>query len=307
LALREGLDSLAELVYRQNVTRFLVPWDHERPWWYYLVYFWTDMAPWSFFLPLALRLPDRDDDERRLDRLAWIWIVGPIVFFSLSASKRSPYILPLAPAAAILAAGLAQRMLDGRLPAARRRNCLALLGVIGVLLVAGAFYGQLEIIDRFPQARPPLQATIGLLLAGGAAMLAAIGVATMRCRAAAAALMAFVILLYALAASWVLPAVNELKSSRPFCEAVNRHASAEEPLHAYRLWRWRGGYAYYTGRPVRLLDDLDELRRHWARTDRVFLIVERGMLREAREVIGNVEPLVDRPVGSNHAYLFSNR
>ena len=48
-------DFVIEVLYRQNFTRFSDPWDHQNPWWYFLIHFWPDFAPWAFFVPLAIR------------------------------------------------------------------------------------------------------------------------------------------------------------------------------------------------------------------------------------------------------------
>ena len=77
---------------------------HQRPWHYYSGYFWQDFAPWSWFVPLAAFLPGRDDDQRLPKNSPGPGDIGIILFFSLSDSKRSPYVLPIAPAVAILTA-----------------------------------------------------------------------------------------------------------------------------------------------------------------------------------------------------------
>ena len=64
----------------------------------------------AVFVPFAVAMPRRDEDEQKLDRLAWVWIAVVIGFFSIPLSKRSPYILPLAPAVAILVAGVFERL-----------------------------------------------------------------------------------------------------------------------------------------------------------------------------------------------------
>jgi 4-amino-4-deoxy-L-arabinose transferase-like glycosyltransferase len=267
LVIRGETAYLSEILWRQSVTRFVAPWDHQAPWWYYLVQLWIDMAPWVWFLPLALRLPERDADERGLDRLAWLWILVPILFFSLSASKRSPYILPVAPAVAILVAAPAERFLAGTLCRWRRSTALALLGSFGVLALAGA---------RSRRAPP-------------------------------AALAALLVSLYLVTGVRVLPAVDVYKSARPFCDEVRGRVGDDEPLRAYRTWEWRAGYAYYCRRPIPRVTSPEELRRYWARPERVHLIVERGMLDEVRSVLDGADPVLDRGIGSNHAYLFANR
>jgi hypothetical protein len=55
------------------------------------------------------------------------------------------------------------------------------------------------------------------------------------------------------------------------------------------------------------LETIDQLQDYWSVPERVFLIVERGRLDEARSVIGQMAPLEARAIGSNFAYLFANR
>jgi len=298
---------LHELLYRQHFARFVDPWDHERPWWYFLGYFWLDMAPWSVFVPLAIGLPDRDADERRLDLLAWAWIVAPIVLFSLSASKRSAYILPVAPAAAVLASGVAERFLGGRLGRPRTRATVGLLAALGIAALLAAIALWREQVPRYPDLATEIRAVAILLACGGATVVAAVVLMRRARPAGATALFSMVVVLYGLAAVAVLPAVDAHKSARPFCERVASVVGPDLPLRSFGFWEWRGAYAFYLARPIPNLETAAELRAYWDRDERVFVIVESTHLAPLRAVIGEERPRVESRVGSRTAYLFSNR
>ena len=107
-------DVLHEVLVRQNLVRFTDAWDHVKPWWYYAQYPWQ-YVPAIALLPLVPFLPGRADRERDLHRLAWTWIATTVLFFSLSTSKRAPYLLPIAPAIALLAAAVLSRFAGGTL------------------------------------------------------------------------------------------------------------------------------------------------------------------------------------------------
>ncbi len=309
LWLRGETGFLAELLYRQNLLRFVDPWDHERPWWYVLKYFWIDMAPWSFFLPLAWGLRSATEHEDRLQRLAWTWIFVIVVFFSFSASKRSPYILPVAPAMAILVSGIAERWLAdgcGRWRTRLTRLLHAVLGLVfaagGALLVAGSW------IPDPPEAlERPAQLLGATSLAGGLLVLGALLAQRRRRILASAALLGTVGALYLVASAAVLPAANTFKSHRPLSESIVARVGPDQPLRGFHQWRWRASYSYYTGRPIPNIESREALREYWARPEEVFLIVEVGRLEEFRAILGPVAPLLARTVGSNRAYLFSNR
>jgi len=310
LLVRGETGFLTELLFRQNVRRFFEPWDHTAPWWYFAEAFALDMLPWAPFVPLAWGLAPRDDGERRLNRLAWVWLVGIVVFFSLSASKRSPYILPAAPAAAILASAVYERWADGRLDRRRRALALALVLALGLVLLVGAAVAA-AMLDRRLSSPPELRraGVIGatLLAAGGLAIVAGASIPWRRRLAAGLALLGFTLASYVVAAALVLPPLDAIKSHRPFCEAIRREVPAAAPLHGYRLWRWRAAYSFYSGRRVRSLESAAELTRYWSRPERVFLVVERGMLDEVRASVDPGRPLAVHAAGHNQAYLFANR
>ncbi len=298
---------LREMLFRQNVTRFLAAWDHQAPPWYYLWNFWIDMMPWGWFLPIAALLPGRDREERRLDLLAWIWIGATIVFFSLSESKRSVYILPVAPAVAVLVAGVGSRLADGTLPRARRIAALALLAVSGALAAAGGGAVLFRLVPRYPEAAVEARMLGWLLVAGGAAILVAfLGPSRVR-TTAPAALLSLVLSLELLAAVALLPAANRYKSARAFCEQVTARVSEAEPLASYRFWTWRASYAFYTRRAILNLESPEELASFAAARPSSFVIVEDDGLAEAERVLGSREPLLKAGIGGTTAYLLPCR
>lgn len=80
-----------------------------KPWWYAVVSFFGDFAPWSPLIYLAAwqHFKDRTksgSSERRALRLLYIWMLFPVLFFSISHFKRDYYLLPALPAAALLVA-----------------------------------------------------------------------------------------------------------------------------------------------------------------------------------------------------------
>jgi 4-amino-4-deoxy-L-arabinose transferase-like glycosyltransferase len=81
-----------------NITRFVAgAGGHHNPWWLFAKTFWGDYFPWSLAFPFGLILALRRL-ERPGPRLALAWAVTTLIFFSISASKQSKYILPAVPA-----------------------------------------------------------------------------------------------------------------------------------------------------------------------------------------------------------------
>jgi 4-amino-4-deoxy-L-arabinose transferase-like glycosyltransferase len=90
------------------VVRFFHPFDHRGPIYLYVYVIFGLMAPWSALLPAAVvethSLRRAGAEPARADRFALVYFWATFIFFTLSGSRRSYYILPILPAAAILVA-----------------------------------------------------------------------------------------------------------------------------------------------------------------------------------------------------------
>ena len=112
---------------QHNLERFGTNmYQHSQPFWYYVPVFIVSVLPWSIFtVPAvwnALRqrwnvirsrgdgntADDSAQDPEWLDQFLMLWILVPVVFFSVSRSKLPGYILPAIPPAALLTAGYLQ-------------------------------------------------------------------------------------------------------------------------------------------------------------------------------------------------------
>ena len=109
-AARTGSEKGLEMVYRENVVRFFHPFDHRGPIYLYCYVIFALMMPWSAFLPAALaeahRKPDdgREGGATRRHRFTLVYFWATFIFFTLSGSRRSYYLLPILPAGALLVA-----------------------------------------------------------------------------------------------------------------------------------------------------------------------------------------------------------
>jgi 4-amino-4-deoxy-L-arabinose transferase-like glycosyltransferase len=103
------------------------------------------LLPWTALLPLACA-PLAARPRSLPTALAAAWFATGLVFFTLAASKRSVYLLPLYPAIALLAgAGVANPPVDGRLARLARLGARAYAPAAFVLsALAGAYAGGLD-------------------------------------------------------------------------------------------------------------------------------------------------------------------
>jgi len=92
----------------EHFERFLTS-EHKRtaPWWFFIAVTFAGFFPYWFVIPNAVRegmgkktQPEQVALDPRLrgdDKLLWIWILLPLLFFSSSHSKLVPYIFPIFP------------------------------------------------------------------------------------------------------------------------------------------------------------------------------------------------------------------
>ncbi len=123
------------------------------PWWYFLLILPAAALPWTVVVLSGWRaIRDRIKQRDALVTLLTIWIAVPLIFFSLSNSKRPQYILPLIPAIGLLVGLLAAKH-KGRFPGARAAG--AFLCVLGAGLI-----GAHRWIPAMVAATPAIATTI---------------------------------------------------------------------------------------------------------------------------------------------------
>ncbi len=77
--------------------------QHPQPFWFYLPVILIGAFPWTFMLPVLLKKSVSSMEDRRESQFLWLWLVLPVLFFSISSGKLITYVLPcFAPLAILL-------------------------------------------------------------------------------------------------------------------------------------------------------------------------------------------------------------
>lgn len=159
---------VGRLVLTQNISRFFSAWNNVQPFYYYLHRFPVSFLPWSIFFPVAAVafLRARREPELAPLRYVVLWLSLVFVFFSISSGKRTVYLLPIFPAAAMVLGWFFTRGL-ARVGGARSRAVLASSFVFCAVLVAAAIAAPVVIVG-FHREALPAALMASLLLAVGA-------------------------------------------------------------------------------------------------------------------------------------------
>lgn len=237
--------------------------NHHQPPWYFLVHLPLDFMPWTLAaLPAIAWAWGRRRDRAIATTLAWALL--PVVAHSVIVEKRNIYVLPEAPAWAMLT-GAWIATTDARAMRRVLAACALLLGLLGVGALAMPFV-PLRGVAAEALAMPGVPWTLATI--GLACLVAAIGLAWEVApwgetrsagrasrrrgpvRAAVALALAFGFVESGLL--WSLGRFDALKSGRGMGEAIRRHASGGPAGMTPRTW---DAYVYYSGRT---LDDIGE-------------------------------------------------
>jgi 4-amino-4-deoxy-L-arabinose transferase-like glycosyltransferase len=252
VAMNNHWDYLNNLLFKQTVVRFLNPWHHHQPVYYFFVSILYDFLPWTPFFLLAL--PLTRNARKDLDpgqRFSWAVIVFTLVFFTLSKGKRSIYILPVFPFAAYVTAAKIQ-WIAGKARLARPELAAGLISgflmaILGLGCLLAAFDG-VDIPLGWVEAPLPKAwiASAGILLIG-ISILVFTSVLKNRVNAMVAGVVAAMLVVNLLFFQVLLPWLDPFRSSRGFSENMNRiirtESAPDKPVvgmvdyrSAYRLY-----------------------------------------------------------------------
>lgn len=194
-----------EVIVKQTVGRAVATWVHQAPPWFYLLHLPATLFPWFFLALFAVIARPRS--------FLVNWIVAVLLPYSLMASKLDVYMMAMIPAVALLVAEY-----DGRW--IRLGNAIT-AGLL-ILAIAGLF-AKVPPIDVKPLC-------IVTAVAGAIALVIILR-ATPAMATVTAGIAALLPLLYV--AVMMMPAVNELASTRPLVAALARQQVPAEQIALY--------------------------------------------------------------------------
>lgn len=241
-----------EFILRHNLGRFsLNLYYHRYPFWFYVPTLLLGVMPWATFVIAALVGTVRDWRRRPAPKTAGfpeflaVWILGIVIFFSISESKLPGYILPAFPPCAMLLADWLRRR-EGPAPAWLHVLHALLLGtlVTAVLLTPYLFL-------QGPHTIPP--ATLKVTVVLGAVVFAAMagtllrrGLSLLRFATLAPTIVLMAFLLRAGSAS-----IDRMVSARPVARGLAAMGAGDAPLAVFKAHRQTEyGLAFYRNQRI---------------------------------------------------------
>ena len=273
-ALRLDGYSITALFHRQIIGRTFHAVDHSVsvfywPFFHFVVLAWG-MAPWSLLIPWAVFAAYRARrDAPQSFLLCWAGVV--FVFFTLIASKREIYILPMFPAAAALI-GLWVARSAPSLSIKPIRMVAAVYGAVLVVVAIGAIALAPTVIGRkypdvlfdFDNSLLPVWAGAGVVAMAAAFFGKKTGHVIGAC--VGSALITFVVMITS-----ILPWVDEYKSPRDICNVYTSARSRDSDIAIFRGMREE--FAFYTKSVIKALKNKEELKEFFDTNKSMFCFV----------------------------------
>ncbi len=257
-------DFFRVFILEHNLARFSTNvYHHPQPVWFYLPVVLLAAMPWTLWLIMTvverLRLIWRERQEAFASRDdSWalfllLWMLVPILFFSVSESKLPGYILPSMPAAALLVteylAARRERETKISLPLALTHGFFC-----GLLIFAALSAASVAITRHLTLGQ-------GTYVAAAIAAVFAIGISAALVTRSGLRLLtrfsAFAVVASVFVAIWqAAPVIEATQSSRPVAEAIQSFSRERVPVALYHVSRVQQyGLDFYLNRPTQQYDD----------------------------------------------------
>jgi 4-amino-4-deoxy-L-arabinose transferase-like glycosyltransferase len=245
-------------ILQHNLARFRTDlYHHSEPFWFYLPVVLLGLVPWTMFVVEALlesirrwRVEGREmfRSEDDFSALLVIWLIVPVLFFSVSASKLPGYIVPALPAGTLLLAEYVRRHASDNVRP--RILPIVLHSTVAASLVVPALMLQYIVFQhRLPWGR-------ALEISLAFAMLLGVGMVVTLYRRFGLRVVRFVTLVpVVLALSAALrigaPALDATLSARPLAEELSKMENRTLPLAVLGVSReTQSGLQFYRNQAI---------------------------------------------------------
>jgi 4-amino-4-deoxy-L-arabinose transferase-like glycosyltransferase len=259
-------DFLHYVLVTETAERLTTPdLDRTGPFWYFLPYLLAGALPWSLAVLFSWRSIRKPDPAMFY---LILWIVVPLLFFSLSQSKRPQYILPLMPAIALIVT----RIWD---EAKTRGAAIAMAALGGLLLVAPLFLHRTRIKPQIAPAADDAAIALGIMFAAGSLI-------ALFTRKRELVLIGLTLpsISMPLLVNPLMAAIGETRSARSFVEELNPHLTPQ--TRVISVESYTGSLAFYLRRRMIVAtDDASEFTSNYlVRRYELFSSDRRTMIRD---------------------------
>jgi 4-amino-4-deoxy-L-arabinose transferase-like glycosyltransferase len=255
---KEGYYYIKELF--RLLTAYATEEPHAKPFYFYIPEILIGLGPWSLFMIVAIFLFFRKKSEYL--RFPCLWFMAMFISLSLIASKHSRYLLPLYPAAALLAAAPWEGYLERPTlpwPKIKALPLLLLASILGLEIALLISHGLPAPAINIALVTIPLIAGIYFALKAAQFRLLFLSL-----------LLTFVVFEFSYY-QFRLPRENEKRSEKYLCQEMLRVMAPGSPWAVYNSFR--PAYLFYTKMYPKCIPSEADLNQFLSSPERVYCLL----------------------------------
>jgi 4-amino-4-deoxy-L-arabinose transferase-like glycosyltransferase len=306
-ALQGGKDYSQEIIFHQTVNRFFDTWSHRQPFYYYFEVFPAGFLTWSIFLPAAFIWCFQGWRKKREGDylLPLVWFIVVFSFFSFSTGKRELYILPLYPAAALIAGkfwadSIAKQ--EGRFLKLLMNISLSIFVFIVMAFDIFLYFFRskfYKFLGLLPNFNLPNFLTLSIVMA----VLILVLINKKKVCFLLILLMMSSAMIYA--AGSIFPWFNQFKSAKPLSQEIVSLMRPGDELIIYK--KEPSAFNFYTGiYPIREVKARENLSHMLQSDKRIFCLIAKRDYERLKGFIKEVHILRQANIGHREFVLLSN-
>ncbi|MFQ5685868.1 MAG: ArnT family glycosyltransferase [Candidatus Scalindua sp.] len=263
---------MEHIVQRQIIGRIFHPTSHGVSMLYWPFYQFKSlsfgMAPWSFLLPWGVVYAYRSRRREAPLFFLFCWAGVIFAFFTLIASKREVYILPMYPAgAALIALWIYRPVQSFNLKPVR-----VMLASFGVILMSAFVVAAINLKQSHP-GKPLYSLDVGsvAIFVGAGAFAVAVAIFGRKLKYIVVATIGVSLIALTVIIVSVLPLINEYKSPLKICNIYNHNKDTNSEIAMLR--GTRAEYVFYTKSIIKPVESEEELKEFFNSSRKMFCFV----------------------------------
>lgn len=272
------------LMWRENILRFIRPFDHIEPPYAYVSHTLVFFLPWTLlFIASVWQMHSKEYNRQ----YRWVIISAATIFlfFTISGSRRSYYILPLLPALALIT-GRALSQWLGNNGLIRKKAMQAAAGITGIVpVLSGA-----AMIYAYFQGDMPRH--VSQLIVGPIAFAGGIATVVWFWKGKFRHGMGLLLILIWCVEIWTftvgMAIAEEKRTLRPFCAAIVKELKGVDDSNIAFFKVSNSSLVFYLNRPgyLKNLNSVDDASIFFKNHPEGFIITDGIFLEQLREGLG---------------------
>ena len=307
--LRAQKSTVSDLLWYQNITRYINPERHNQPLYYFIERLPLNFMLWFFFLPSALILGFKSKNSPFYTNFKFnlCWFLFTFIFFSLSPGKREQYIVPMYPALAMMVGYFFYTYIFEGIKFDKKLS-IPLIIFISALVVTALcmklIFNKIEdVTETSITIIKPIMASLPIIFL---AFLILCLLLTKSARTIFYGITSISAVMMLIMIIFLFPAIDSSKSTRELCSLVDKLRGQDESIGIYKIFR--AEYMFYGNYYLDEIDEVPQLKDYFNTDKKKFCIFRESNFQDLMEDNKDLKLYVyyDKKIGSRGIILAGN-